>query len=317
MHACNRADDHRGLRGNARYSIPVIQCFEVDDPSSLFREMVVGSGEVRLNVAVGPSHGPPLVCIHGVGRSWQDFMPVLPGLVPYWKVLCPDLRGHGHSGRAAGRYLVRDYLGDVGSLLSHVGRPVILFGHSLGALLSLAAAAEWPQKVRAVVAEDPPSENYLARIFDTTYAPIFKVMQRLAGTSQGVAAMARELGNVIVSTGEGKPPVRLADVRDGASLRFSARCLRDLDGEVYAPIFARCWTEGLDFLALLRRVTCPVLLLRGDETRGGMLPRADADAILERLADGTMIEFPGIGHQIHWLDCANLLRVTAGISGSS
>ena len=43
-----------------------------------------------------------------------------------------------------------------------------------------------------------------------------------------------------------------------------------------------------------------------------MLPREDADAMLKRLTDGTLIEFPGIGHQIHWLDCGNLLRVTAG-----
>ncbi len=280
-----------------------------DDTSRLLRSMEVDAGGVRLNVAVGPGHGPPLVCIHGVGRSGRDFLPMLPGLVQNWQVLCPDLRGHGQSGRVPGQYLVCDYLRDIGGLLLQIGRPVVLFGHSLGALLSLAAAARWPQCVRAVVAEDPPSENYLTRIFDTTYAPLFRAMQRLAGTSQSVAAVARELGNVVVSTAEGKPPVRLADVRDGASLRFSARCLRDLDGDVYTPILARRWMDGLDFPALLRGVACPVMLLRGDEKQGGMLPRADADALVERLADGTLVEFPGTGHQIHWMDCGNVLRV--------
>jgi pimeloyl-ACP methyl ester carboxylesterase len=280
------------------------------DTPSPFQEMAVDTGPVRLNLAVGPNSGPPLVCIHGVGRSWRDFVPMLPGLIPYWQVLCPDLRGHGKSGRTGGRYLVRDYLSDVGSLLAQIGRPVILFGHSLGALLSLAAAAEWPQQVRAVVAEDPPSEDYLARIFDTSYTPLFETMQQLAGTSQSTAAVARALGNIVVSIAEGTAPVRLADVRDGASLRFSARCLRDLDRDVYTPVLARGWLDGLDFPALLSRVTCPVLLLRGDETQGGMLPRADADTMLERLVDGTLVEFSAIGHQIHWLDCGNVLRVT-------
>src|SRR6185369_9963743 len=97
--------------------------------------------------------------------------------------------------------------------------------------------------------------------------------QRLAGASQSTATVARELGNVVVSIAEGKAPVRLADVRDGASLRFSAKCLRDLDRDVYTPVLARGWLEGLEFPALLSRVTCPVLLLRGNEALGGMLPR--------------------------------------------
>ncbi|MGE5195563.1 MAG: alpha/beta fold hydrolase [Deltaproteobacteria bacterium] len=276
----------------------------------LFREMTVETGAARLNVAVGPDNGPLLVCIHGVGRSWRDFLQMLPGLVPWWNVLCPDLRGHGKSARVPERYLVDDYLGDIGSLLEHLGRPVILLGHSLGALLSLAAAARWPQRVRAVVAEDPPSEKFLARIFDTTYAPVFQAMQRLAGTALDAAAVARELGEVVVSREAGGAPVRLADIRDAASLRFSARCLRDVDRDVYKPVLARRWMDGLDFHGLLPRVVCPVLLLRGDETRGGMLPRADADAILDRLPDGMLVEFPGVGHQIHWLDCGNMVRVT-------
>lgn len=284
--------------------------FSAGERHPLFREVQIETGSVRLNLAVGPDNGPPLVCIHGVGRSWRDYVPMLPTLMPYWNVLCPDLRGHGKSGRAPGKYLVRDYLGDIGSLLTQIGRPVVLFGHSLGALLSLAAAAEWPQQVRAVVAEDPPSESYLADIFHTTYAPLFKAMQRLAGSTQTTAVVAQELGNVVISIAEGKTPVRLADVRDGASLRFSARCLRDLDREVYTPILALGWLDGLAFPALLSRVTCPVLLLRGDESQGGMLPRTDADAMLNRLTDGTLVEFPKIGHQIHWLDGGNVLRVT-------
>jgi pimeloyl-ACP methyl ester carboxylesterase len=284
--------------------------FAANGMQTAFREIAVETGAAQLNLAVGPDNGPLLVCIHGVGRSWRDFLQMLPGLVPWWKVLCPDLRGHGKSGRVPQRYLVHDYLEDIGSLLQHIGRPVILLGHSLGALLSLSAAARWPESVRAVVAEDPPSERFLSRIFDTTYAPVFQAMQRLAGTALSPAAVARELGEVVVSRGEGGAPVRLADIRDAASLRFSARCLRDVDRDVYAPVLARRWMEGLDFHELLPQVACPVLLLRGDEKQGGMLPRADAEAILERLPDGTLVEFPQVGHQIHWLDCANMVRVT-------
>jgi len=275
----------------------------------LFHEVLVETPAVKLNLAVGPDHGPILVCIHGIGRSWRDFLQMLPPLVPWWKVLCPDLRGHGKSGRVSQHYLVHDYLSDIGVLLAQIDRPVVLVGHSLGALLSLAAAAKWPDLVRAVIAEDPPSRNFLARIFDTSYAPIFEAMQRLAGTSLEVAAVARELGEVVVARPAGGMPVRLADTRDGASLRFSARCLRDVDRDVYAPVLARRLMEGIDFHALLAQISCPVLLLRGNEKQGGMLPRSDAEAILEQLPDGTLVDFPDVGHQIHWMDCSNMVRV--------
>jgi len=284
--------------------------FAADETHPMFREVPIESGGARINLAVGPDHGAPLVCIHGIGRSWRDFLLVLPLLTPFWKVLCPDLRGHGKSARVPQQYQVRDYLRDIGSLLTRMGRPVVLFGHSLGALLSLAAASRWPERVRAVVAEDPPSQEFLARIFDTTYAPVFQAMQRLAGTTRPPGDVARELGEVVIGRGDGGTPVRLADTRDAASLRFSAHCLREVDRDVYAPILARRLMEGLDFHDLLRHIACPVLLLRGDEQRGGMLPRAHADALLSRLVDGTLVEFPGVGHQIHWLDSVNLARVT-------
>jgi len=284
--------------------------FAASGMHAAFRETAVETGAVRLNVAVGPDCGPLLICIHGVGRSWRDFLQLLPGLAPWWTLVCPDLRGHGKSGRVPQRYLVHDYLDDIGSLLAHAGRPAVLLGHSLGALLSLAAAARWPHLVRAVVAEDPPSREFLSHIFDTAYAPVFQAMQRLAGTTLPTAAVAQELGEVVVSRGIEGTPVRLADTRDGASLRFSARCLRDVDRDVYVPVLARRWMERLDFLEMLEKIACPVLLLRGEEKHGGMLPRPDAQAILGRLAEGTLVEFPGTGHQIHWLDCANMLRVT-------
>ena len=45
-------------------------------------EHTFDTGEVRLgvqlNYAEGPAHGPPLVLLHGLGRRWQVFLPVIP-----------------------------------------------------------------------------------------------------------------------------------------------------------------------------------------------------------------------------------------------
>jgi pimeloyl-ACP methyl ester carboxylesterase len=203
---------------------------------------------------------------------------------------------------------VRDYLVEMIALVRQFDEPVVLYGHSLGALLAGAVAAHCPDCVRGVIAEDPPSPGFLDRVGESSYRPIFEGMRRLAGVRDDVGTMARRLGEVVVGSAADGAPLRFADVRDAASIRFSARWLSDLDPEVYTPILERRWLEGLEFPALWSQVRCPTLLLAADAAAGGMLPAADARAILNALTDGTLVSFPRIGHQLHWLDCEAVLR---------
>jgi pimeloyl-ACP methyl ester carboxylesterase len=281
-----------------------------------FRETNISLPETVLRVASGPLNGPTLLCIHGVGRSWRDYMPLLPALIPAWSVVAPDLRGHGGSARTPDHYLIRNFLADMKALLRQLERPTVIYGHSLGAMLAALVAAECPDQVVAVIAEDPPSPAFLERLLETPYGPLFRAMQKLAGSSQDVSAIARQLADVVLGNDEEGRPLRLRDIRDGASIRLSARWLCDLDPAVYTPILERHWRDGLDFPEVWSRVACPTLLLAGDEACGGMLPAADARDIMDRLADGTLVEFPQIGHQIHWLAREAALRAVLSFLGS-
>jgi pimeloyl-ACP methyl ester carboxylesterase len=243
-------------------------------------------------------------------------VPLLPALIPAWSVVAPDLRGHGGSTRSPGKYLIRDFLGDMLALLQQLERPAVIYGHSLGAMLAALAAANCPDKVVAVIAEDPPSPGFLERLHKTAYGPLFVAMQKLAGSSRDVGAIARQLGEVVLGKDSGGRPLRLCDIRDAASIRFSARWLCDLDPAVYTPILECHWRDGLDFPEVWSRVQCPTLLLAGDEACGGMLPAADAKDIMNRLADGTLVEFPQIGHQIHWLAREATERAVLSFLGS-
>ncbi|MBS0263407.1 MAG: alpha/beta hydrolase [Planctomycetes bacterium] len=282
----------------------------VSDPTG-FREIRVPLPDVTLRVAYGPAHGDPLLLIHGVGRAWRDGVPLLPALMPRWSVVAPDLRGHGASAHTPGRYLIRDYLGDMIALLEQCGRPTVIYGHSLGALLGGLLAAQRPDLVRALIAEDPPSPAFLEKLSETAYSRIFRAMQSLAGTSRDVGALARQLAATVIRE-EGGRVVRFGDIRDGTAIRFSARWLCDLDPGVYTPILEQHWRDGLDFPEVWSRVVCPTLLLAGDETVGGMLPTADARDIMNRLPDGTLVEFPRVGHQIHWMAGEATTRVVLG-----
>jgi len=69
----------------------------------MFKERTFDTGEVILNYAEGPASGPPLVLLHGFTGRWQGFLPLLPALSLRWHVYAPDYRGHGKSGRVAGK----------------------------------------------------------------------------------------------------------------------------------------------------------------------------------------------------------------------
>src|SRR5260221_7378676 len=86
-------------------------------PSDEWDERSFLCGERRLNVLVGPRNGPPLVLLHGVTRSWQDWRPVLPALMARWQVFALDHRGHGGSECEAGAYLIAGFCGAAGGFV--------------------------------------------------------------------------------------------------------------------------------------------------------------------------------------------------------
>jgi len=263
----------------------------------VFTEFDLTDGPVPLHVTAGPANGPPLVMFHGVGRRGIDFLPLVPALATRWHLHLIDHRGHGGSARAPGRYRVVDHIEDALTVLNWLGRPAVLFGHSLGALVAAGTAAARPELVRAVVLEDPPSSGFLARLPETPYHATFVAMRRLAGSNRDVASVAWDLGETLIPSAGG--PVKLATLRDGCALRFIARCLADADGDVFTPALEGRWLTGYDESAVWRAVTCPALLLRGDPAAGGMLPATDADEMGNLISDLTRIDLAGAGHLIH------------------
>jgi pimeloyl-ACP methyl ester carboxylesterase len=94
--------------------------------------------------------------------------------------------------------------------------------------------------------------------------------------------------------------VKLGDIRDAVSLRFSASCVRQLDPHVMKRILEDDWLTGFDVDSIIAAIRCPVLLLRGNTALGGMLPSDDADRLISKLHDCVRIDFAAAGHLLHW-----------------
>lgn len=282
----------------------------------MFQERLHSVAGLRLNIAEGPNHGPPLWLFHGVARRWRDFTPLLSDLTLHFRVWANDHRGHGSSDRAANHYHVPDYIADANHLIPLTQAPAILVGHSLGALVALGVAAANPSAVRALVLLDPPGPTFLATVQNSSYSTMWEAMRRLAGSDRLIGNVARELAEVWLPGSQPHETVRLGDLRDAAALRFMARCLRDLDPETLTPPLVREWLGDFDPLSAAKSVRCPVLFVVADPTRGGMLPSTDADAFVNAFTDGSRVDLPNVGHLVHWQDPVTTLRLLNSFLGS-
>lgn len=274
----------------------------------MFTQELIPVGERRLNVAGGPHNGPPLWLLHGLIRRCQDFGPIFPDLAARWTVRGHDHRGHGRSDRATS-YRVPDYAADAAVLITDLSEPVVLVGHSLGALVALDLAAKHPHRVRAAVLFDPPGVEFLSRVRDTVYGVTWPAMRALAGTNRPPAALVRDLAEIRVPGARPGDTVRFGDQRDAAALRFLASCVSQMDPAALTPAIDGGWLGGFDPLAAGARVECPVLLVVGDPACGGMLPPADADPLAAALADCTRVDLRGVGHLPHTQDPVGTLKL--------
>ena len=274
----------------------------------MFRDLHLGSAPAQLHASVGPANGPPLLFLHGVLRCWRDFLPLFGPFGPRWQPYGLDFRGHGGSAHLSA-YRVIDYVEDAGRVLESLERPAVIYGHSLGAMVALAAAARFPQHVDGLVLEDPPFDTMGSNLAKTSFQGLFVGMRDALAAAGNVRELAAALAEITVTSPITQTRTRLGDVRDAASLRFSAHCLLQIDQSVFDPIVAGQWLEGYETREIASRLRCPTLLLQADLEAGGMLTDQQGAEIEAAVQDCVRVKFPGTGHLIHWQDPPRTLTV--------
>lgn len=267
---------------------------------------------VDLNYATSPSNGSPLLLLHGVTRRWQTFLPVMNDLVIDWQLFAPDFRGHGKSSNSEAGYLVTDYVLDMITFTKQFNHPIVIYGHSLGAMVAAALAAALPEQVRAVILEDPPLHTMGNRISESNLLDLFNGFLQFAGDQRNLDQIINDLSQQKLRNPQTGKEVTLGNVRDEASLRFTASCLQELDPEVLTPILAGQWLKGYETELIFRRIRCPILLIQADTSAGGMLNDDDATQIESWSKAVSRIKLTKVDHLIHWSATQKLINAIMG-----
>lgn len=100
--------------------------------------------------------GPPLILLHGGAGNARWWHQVARRLVPRFRVLAPDLRGHGDTERTESGYDLTTIATDALSFATALGHQQAAFGgHAAAGKAILLAGALAPERVTALLPIDP------------------------------------------------------------------------------------------------------------------------------------------------------------------
>ncbi|WP_137181313.1 alpha/beta fold hydrolase BchO [Roseomonas sp. AR75] len=260
-----------------------------DWPNREHSRFVTAAG-LRWHVQIA-GQGPDLLLIHGTAaatHSWRDLLPLLS---PSFRVIAPDLPGHGFTDLPPPQRLsLPGMAASVAALLQAMQvRPAIVAGHSAGAAVALRLALDGRIAPDVIVAFN----GALQPLGDKHAAFFTRAARMLAGLPFVPSLMAWRASNRAVAE-------RL--LIDTGS-RISARGV-----DLYARLFrhtshvaaALGMMANWDLHPLLRdlpRLKPALVLAVGSNDRA--VPPAQAERVRAKLPAARIVRLPGLGHLAH------------------
>jgi pimeloyl-ACP methyl ester carboxylesterase len=244
------------------------------------------STEAALAYIEGPPNDLPLILLHGLASRWQPFQSILPALSVKYHVFALDFRGHGQSSHTPGAYRLDDYTRDILQFIAcQVQKPVVVYGHSLGALVGINLAAQQPQWVRGLILGDPPLYHHDTLTQNTFWLAAFIELLEFKNAHPDPDEMEAWLAQNYPGMSSERRAERV-------------HSLETVDPDVVRAVVSNTQMEGISLATLVPRITCPVLLLRGNPSLGSALREQDVDFALKHFPRICALEMETIGHGI-------------------
>jgi pimeloyl-ACP methyl ester carboxylesterase len=232
----------------------------------------------------GPPEAPTLVLLHGLTASGGlNWFQTFDALAPHFRVIAPDLRGHGRGIRSWRRFRLADCADDVAELCRVLDTgPVIAAGYSMGGMVAQLLWHRHRERVAGLV------------LCATTHAMFPGERERFLATTalsalasgtllgQLTALLPRSLARALVPPGTRERPRSFTRWAAAEMARHDWRLLSEASLAI-ARYDARRWIGDIDVPAV-------ILLTERDRTLGVRpqreLARAIPHAVVHTLDDG-------------------------------
>ncbi|HEY0130251.1 MAG TPA: alpha/beta hydrolase [Allosphingosinicella sp.] len=241
--------------------------------------------------------GPDVLMLHGALNTHYDWLTGPAGAIAEGaRVTLLDRPGHGLSRRPRFVGTPRDQAAQIASGLDRLGvGPAVVAGHSFGALVSLALAERFPERVAALVLVAPlafPEPRLLEHsLLAPRSVPVVGPLLSRLGNRSGFDRAALEWLQELMFSPDAMP----AHWKQG----FPYEHVLDPDtlvheGEDAAAVLPLSPTGTMD----LRRIEAPVHILAGTSDRI-VQQEGQGKALARLLRNARLTEIEGAGHMLH------------------
>lgn len=238
----------------------------------------------------GQATAPSVVLLHGItghARTWDDEARALSAR---WRVLALDLRGHGDSDPAPdGDYSTATLADDLATFVDSLGlSQVSIVALSLGGRVAIAYAARHSASIRRLVIVDIGPE-----IASSGRA---RVGGGMAGSPERFESVARAMDYTRAQN------PRYAEALVRHRVEHGVRTLPDggvtwkYDRAIREAVRSGRWRDPIDLWPLWSAITCPTLIVRGEES--DILSPEIARRMQDALPHAVLVDIPGAGHTV-------------------
>jgi len=224
--------------------------------------------------------GLPVVLLHGFPFNRTLWREQVATLKERYRIITPDLRGHGETTATREPATMEEMAGDVAALLDELGiARVVLGGLSMGGYVALAFTRLFPERVRALILADTRPQA------DTDEARLTREETAARVLEEGMHIIADDmLPKLLAPSTQGERPEIVARVRE--------MILRTV------PLGAASALRGMavrrDHTEFLREINCPTLIIVGSLDR--ITPPADAELMNREIRGSHLEVIAGAGH---------------------
>jgi 3-oxoadipate enol-lactonase len=228
--------------------------------------------------------GPPVVLLHPFPCHHEFWNPVAGALDSRYRLILPDLRGHGDSEIGEGPALMQKHASDVTRVLEAAGVGKAAFiGCSIGGYILFEFWRRFRERVTSLALCDTRPQSDTAEGRANRLKAAAAVLEQ--GTEPFIESMIPKLmGRTTVST---RP-----DLVDGARAMMRKMSAEDI------CLVLRGMAERPDSVADLKSVNVPTLIVIGEEDVLSTV--ADGELMRQNIASSELKVIPKAGHYAPW-----------------